>query len=183
MAKCLFNTLEEQSVFDFSGRIDVMESGARKVLGQVFLRDGRLIRACWGDKVEGMKALMSIYVQEIEKGNLYYLEIPEVVDEIAQNIHFPLSVVKKKVSDFYQRYEKSAKLRPPSGIKLLLKGEFLQKNEAVDSNEFRLLCTISEYCLVQEIYQNCSLLDFEITEALVSLRKKGAFSVLRPKSA
>jgi hypothetical protein len=41
------------------------------------------------------------------------------------------------------------------------------------------MCTISDYSDVSEIYKNSKLLDFEITNALVNLRKKDALKVVK----
>jgi undecaprenyl pyrophosphate synthase len=103
---------------------------------------------------------------------------PEVVDEKERQIHYPYAVLKNKLQEVLKLYKESIKLRPPENVKILSEASFLTSNEAVSPEEFEVLMTLTEWTNPNDIYRQCPLLDHEITQALVSLRKKGALKII-----
>ncbi len=179
MEELILNILEEQLAFEFNGKINILDANSKQFLGSVYLKDGAVWNVTYGNN-EGQKALFRLYVDESSKKPISYIVEPELLDKINQNIHYPFSVLKKKLSEKYEEYKLSEKQRPPNSLKLLIKEGFIADGPSVTSEEFETLCVISDYNLVKDIYTHCPLLDHEITMALISLRKKGALKVATP---
>ena len=106
---------------------------------------------------------------------------PEIVKS-EQIIKYPFSVLKRKTAEIVTNYKEQRAQRPPMNLKLLVEPAFLTSGEEVDENEYDLLCTLSDYNLVEDLYKHSPMLDYEITMALVSLRKKNALRVIKKRS-
>lgn len=174
----LIDVLDEQVAFEFSGRVNILDSSTGQLLGSVIVANGKVWHATYSD-ISGMKALVSLYIEDQTAGKLRYIVEPEIVEGTLQSIHYPFSVLKKKLNEILDNYQESLSHRPPENIKLELKADFIAEGEVLDQNEFRLMSVIADYNLVSDIYKKCEMMDYEITSSLVSLRKKGALKVLK----
>lgn len=149
-------------------------------MGVIFIKDGDIVESEFTE-VSGQKAFYRLVIQEFNPtANLKYIVEPELVNKI-RKIHYPYSVLKRKSSEVVTEYKKSIKLKPPGNLKVLIDESIVTNGTNVSETEFRLLNTISDYSKVSDIYKNSELLDFEITNSLVSLRKKRALKVIGKK--
>lgn len=176
----LLGLIEEQMAVQFDGKINVLQTNNRQLLGSVYIRDGSLIRVDYKTQ-GGLKALFNIYVDTLTDGLISLVVEPEIVDHIDKNIHQPFKVVTNKLSQFMTEYEGCKKQKPPADLKLMIQPGFLEKGERISESEFTVLSTMSDFNKVDEIYKNCSLLEYEVTKALISLRQKGALKVIQVK--
>lgn len=180
MDERLIPILEEQYSVGFTGRINVLESQTKQLLGEIIISDGQ-VAFCRYKGVEALKAFFKICIDEYEGESLTFIVEPELFDVTKRHIHYPFGVLKRKISEVIEKYSQSKANRPPDHIKILIKPGFMSEGEQVTGEEFDLLCTLSDYNLVSDVYKNCQLIDFEITNALVSLRKKNALTVVAKK--
>lgn len=178
MDKSLLYTLDEQVQVGFTGRVNVLDINSKQLYGNISLFEGEIIH-CTFKAMAGLKGFYSIIVAEYENKKFDYIVEPEVIDESQRNIFYPFNHLKGKVSDVVSNYEQSKSLRPPANLKLVVNSNFVADGDEVTAQEYELLNTISDYSKVDEIYKNSSLLDYEITNALVSLRKKQAIKVIK----
>jgi hypothetical protein len=95
-----------------------------------------------------------------------------------RKIHHPFSVIKSRLGQILNYHFESQKFRPPENVHILINAEKLDEKLSLDSEEFDLLETLTEWSSPPEIYKNCRLLEHEITMALVRLRKKGVLRIL-----
>lgn len=177
----LVNILDEQISVGFTGKVNILNKVNKQHLGVITLYEGEVYHASFQGS-EQLKAFYNIFIKEIDSDELSYVVEPEVVNPYARTIHYPYKILKQKVSEVISAYKLSRDKRPPDNIKLMIKPEFIKDGDKVTPEEFRLLTTISDYNLVKDIYKNCDLLDYEITNALVSLRKKDGLVVIKPKA-
>ncbi len=175
----IIDVLEDQIIFEFTGRVNVLKKGNNQYLGRLLLKDGKII-SCEYDKVGGLKSFYNLIVDE-EKLDIHFIIEPEVVNSsdrnLDENISFP--ELKEKLNLYLAEYKKSLKLKPPPDLKLSINPNFLKKGEEISAKEFDILCVISDYSRAEDIYRSANLADFEITNALVTLRKKNALLVLK----
>ena len=82
-------------------------------------------------------------------------------------------------NDYFEQFDELSKLRPNDNLKLVVDNHNFSFSSTLNKSEFDVLCSIVEYSVVKDIYENCDLLDFDITTALISLRKKGVLKVLQ----
>lgn len=177
----LFEVLDEQVVVAFTGRINVLDQSSREFLGAVYLKNGEVIETKYAG-ASGEKSFYRLVTHDFNPTyNYRYIVEPELVSEI-RKIHYPYSVLKRRASKIVEELQKSISLRPPNNLKLIINSEILTNDTKITETEFRLLSTISDYSEVEKIYENSSLLDFEITNSLVSLRKKRALKVIGRKA-
>lgn len=178
----VYRVLDEQTAVAFTGRVNILERTTRQTLGVIVLREGQIYRATYrGGK--GLKAFYNIVLEGFQLVPQDFIIEPEIIAESERQIHFPYTVLKSRTEEVLERFQLVAGLRPPEHLKLVTREEFLESDSEVTENEFLVLCTLSEWSLVRDLYANCQRLDFEITEALVSLRKKNALSVIVPRSS
>lgn len=173
----LLSMLDEQTVVSFTGRVNVLDRTTHQLLGVVVLREGQVYR-CQYRGAQGTKAFFNIVIEGAQLLPQEFIVEPEIIDERDRQIHYPYSVLKAKTADVLKRYQAVAHLRPPPRLKLLPRATFLDSDDEVTSAEFQVLCTLTEWSQVDDLYRQCSLLDYEITESLVSLRRKEALQVV-----
>lgn len=174
----LFPILDEQVSVGFTGKVNVLDPSNNRHLGVIELFEGEVFEAKYGG-VSGLKAFYNVCVAAFEEGSSFkYVVEPELV-QTTNKIHYPYNVLKRKVAQIVEIYKENKALRPPDELKLLVNPRFVEAGEPVSATEFDLLSSIADYNSVKEIYKNCELLDYQITNALVSLRKKKAITVVK----
>lgn len=173
----IVSVIEEQIAVQFTGKINILSSSNQQFLGHVLFLNGEVLQVTF-QKQKGLKAFYQLIIQEFTDKNFDYVVEPEVVDEKERQIHYPYSVMKNKLGNVLKLYRESLKLRPPGHVKILVEGSFIQGESEVTSDEFEVLGVLTEWNNVDDIYQHCSLMDHEITGALVSLRKKNALKII-----
>ncbi|MFY7992554.1 MAG: hypothetical protein ACOVP4_04600 [Bacteriovoracaceae bacterium] len=173
----VFQVLDEQTLVGFTGKVNVLSKLNRQYHGHLLLKNGDVIQAFF-KTVTGLKAFYNIVVADYELEPIIFVVEPETVEEKQRGIHYPYSVLKNRTQEIIDKYLATVKLRPPQNLKLLIKADFLNQKGDVTPEEFEVLSTLSDWNLVKDVYQNCNLVDYEITLALVGLRKKGALKVI-----
>ncbi|MEX0799284.1 MAG: hypothetical protein WEB87_05665 [Bacteriovoracaceae bacterium] len=174
----LIPLLDEQTSVGFTGKINALDSNSSRLLGDIEIFEGEIFGAQYED-VQGLKAFYNLCVASFDSERHFkYVVEPEIIQS-SKTIHFPFSVLKRKVAEIVSLYKENKDLKPPEGLKLLINPKFIEEGDAVTGEEYDLLCAISDYNTVKDIYKNCDLLDYQITNALVSLRKKKAITVVK----
>ena len=178
--KGLLKVLKEQFVFGFTGRVNVLLGHNDQYLGAVFQKDGKIIHAEY-EGFKGKKALYKTLFDDIDDDiSLKFLIEPEIISENIQTFEYSFDSLYEKVRERYPLYSKTRKLKPPSDIRLGVSSSFVINGQKVLPEEFDVLCNIVLSPRVADIYLNSLLYDYEITNYLVSLRKKQALKVLGP---
>jgi len=171
--------VEEQCSFGFTGRINILKEEDRRFLGVILLLNGKIVSAQFAKKT-GAKALFSLVVCDLEDLQNFRLVVePEIVDDSDVEFTITAKDLKSKAQKIYQEHNDSKRLRPPMNLRVLIDPGFVAGGEKPDSSEFLILKTMTTYNKISDIYANSDLFDFEITKALVSLRKKGAIKVFK----
>lgn len=178
----VFKILDEQTLVAFTGRINLLERLTRQMLGVIVLREGVVYRAHYRG-AQGLKAFYNIVLEGAQLVPQDFIVEPEIIEEKDRQIHYPYSVLKQKTLEVLKRFNAVAGLRPPDHVKLVAKPSFLEAEGDVSEAEFQVLCALAEWSSVRDLYLKCTLLDYEITEALVSLRNQNALSVIAPRTA
>lgn len=175
----VLETIEEQTSFGFTGRINILKQTDGQFLGVVLLKDGVIVGAQFSKKT-GMKALISLLIADLESLILYKLVVePEIVQDSDLEFNLNVSDVKQMAQKSYEEHLASKKLRPGNDLRVMINSLYIDQGEKPTSTEFVLLKTMTEYSKIEDIYKNTDLFDFEITNSLVSLRKKGAIKVVK----
>jgi hypothetical protein len=173
--------LEEQVAANFTGKINILATFNHQYLGHILFKNGELLQVFFQGQ-QGLKAFYQIIIREFSLPSFDYVVEPEIVEEKERQIHYPFAVLKNKMADILKMHRESLKLRPPENVRILLDADFLDDTLPVSSEEFEVMKTLTEWNTPLDVYQHCSLLDYEVTQALVSLRKKGALKILASKS-
>ena len=176
MSQHFFEFIEEELALEFNGKISIRSKKDKTLLGSIIINNGVMWNAAYGGKAS-MNAIFHIYIDDMNS-LIEYKTNPEIIEDSEQNIHYPFGVIKKKIAEKFELYQKSLKNRPPDGVRLMINSDFIATGDKVSSEEFVTLSIVSDYNLVRDIYKNCQLFESDITMALVSLRKKGALKVL-----
>jgi hypothetical protein len=180
MKQFLIPILDEQTSVGFTGKVNILEEGTSKHLGSVFVFEGEIYDVDYNE-ISGLKAFYNLCIDEFDHVmELKYIVEPELVNR-EQIIKYPFSVLKRKAAEIVTNFKEYKAQRPPKNLKLMVEPSFLNEGENIDEVEYSLLCTMSDFNLVEDLYKHSPLLDYEITMALVSLRKKNALRVIKKR--
>lgn len=173
----LFHLLDEQASVGFTGRVNILHSDTKGIFGSISMLEGDVVAASFKG-LNGLKAYYSLIADVANSQMLQFIVEPEIFSG-AREISYPYNVLKLKAGEVMALTLKNQKLRPQDSIKLLIDPNFITSGDMVSGDEYSLLTTISDYNLVKDIYKNSELLDYQITNALVSLRQKKALKVIK----
>jgi hypothetical protein len=173
----LLAIINEQAAFGFSGRINMLQKKNDQLMGVVFQNEGKVVGAIAGAQ-RGTKALYYLIFQNVDSFDNFKLIIePEIIDPASFMFELSFRDIKLVAEKQFPEFLHAKKFRPPGHLKLLINPEIIFDNQAITPEEFSVLATLSEYSQVDSVYQKSNLLEFEVTNALVSLRKKKAIKV------
>tara|TARA_Y100000590_G_scaffold469529_1_gene657852 strand:- start:289498 stop:290031 length:534 start_codon:yes stop_codon:yes gene_type:complete len=174
----LIKTLREQSAIGFDGKIIVQDKAMSQHLGSILLCAGTLV-GCSFNGERGKKSLLNILMQEFSSNpSLDYVVEPEVIGLELIQFEIELNDLEEEFRNILEQTEKNKKLKPPGNKRVIVNSDFICRGANIEPKEFDVLCLISDFGKIQDIYENSFLYEFEVTNALVSLRKKGALKVL-----
>lgn len=179
MSEVLLKTLEAQVFLGFTGKINFMTRDQNQLLGCALFVDGELVNVKYKGSV-GAKAFYNSCIEFMELKFKTLIE-PEIITSQERLIKEPLSVLKSKLVTISDQYKLARSNKPPGYLTLSINPSFLNGDILINSAEFNLLCTLIDYNKVSDIYIKNELLDFEITDALISLRQKKAIKVMAQK--
>lgn len=176
----LIPVLDEQVAVGFTGKVNVLRAEDRGLEGSISLSEGEVVNANFKG-ASGMKGFFNACVEAFDDEFAHdYIVEPERISPPFK-IHYPYSVLRRKVAEVIALYKENKHLRPPGELKLLVSASFIEAGGPVNGEEFELLRTISDYSRVKDIYKNSQLPDYQITNGLVSLRKKKAITTVKSK--
>jgi hypothetical protein len=174
----LIKILSENFSFSFSGRVNILSKVNKQYLGAIIQSEGKIVNAKYLN-LSGKKALASV-LMELKSSKVFsFVSEPEVVSPGDHVFDMSEGQFLKFKNDYFEQYDELNKLRPDNSLRLAVDGIKFNFNTGLSKVEFDVLCGIIDYSTVKEIYQFSDLLDFDITTALISLRKKGILRVLR----
>ncbi len=175
----LLEILKEQSAFGFTGKINLLLAANGQFQGVIYQHDGVVVGAHCG-QLKDKKALYKMIFDDVDSAVAFKFVVePEVVGSDLQSFKLSFEEVKKEAQDIYHRYQDSKKLRPPMHLKLVINPEIIVSLDPISPEEFDVLAVLAEWCTVSDVYKYSRLMDFDVTNALVSLRKKKAIKVFQ----
>lgn len=178
----LLKLIEEQSLISFTGKINVLKKENNQHLGAVYFKEGDLVDAHYLGRA-GKKGLYSLAFDEVEAKEFHkFIVEPEIIKDSQIKFTYPFEEFYEKMRERYESYQRIKRLRPPNYLRLSIDPKFIQPEcqVKVSGFEFDVLTAMVDSKKVSDIYLNCPLYDYEITGALISLRKKKAIRVLGP---
>lgn len=173
----LIKILSENFSFLFSGRVNILSKVNKQYLGAIIQSDGKIVNAKYLN-LAGRKALASILMELKTSKAFSFVSEPEVVNSTDHVFEMTEGQFLRFKNDYFEQFDELNKLRPRNNLKLDINSEKFNFSMSITKSEFDVLCGIIDYNIVQEIYKHSDLLDFDITTALISLRKKGLLRVL-----
>lgn len=175
----LIEVLKEQESFGFTGKVNLLSHDNGQFLGVIYQQEGVIVGASFCD-LKDHKALVKMIFDDLENNQHFKFVVePEILGMDKCRISLTLGSLIKDIQIRYQEYQHVKKLRPASNLRLIVDPQIIVSNDDLTAHEFDILSTITEYSKVSDIYKYSKLLDYEITTALVSLRKKKALKVFK----
>lgn len=175
----IVQSIQENAEFHFTGRINILDGLNSSFIGVISLDRGKFIQASFKNNILGVNGLAHLLYEELYNplGVKIVVE-PEIVERETQEYNLTYDELLEALTISFRGLKKVAQLRPDDQMRLLVCGDYIRSNNSVSQKEFELLCTISEYSRVKDIYKCSKLFEFEVTETLISLRRKGALKVI-----
>ena len=173
----LIHKIEEQFSISFTGRINVLGEENSQFIGVVLISEGDIVKCRYRER-RGEQALLHLIVADVtSKEDFRFIVEPEMISKEECSRVLDFASIKKKASDIVQKFATTKNLSPPTHLKLLVNPHFVSEGQDISTTEFRVMCTMTEYPQVGDIYNALDLHEYEVVEALVSLRKKKAIRV------
>jgi hypothetical protein len=176
----IFEILEEQSIIGFSGKLNVLDINTKEQFGYIVFMEGSIVNAKKSNLMP-YKALMNLLLESYNNSHLDFIVEPELVTNETVSFSLSFEEFKSNGIEYINQYEHSKENRPSDSLQLLIKPSFLSQDVEMTKSEYNLLCTLSDFSIVKDVYENNEMLDYEITNALISLRKKDALKVVDKK--
>lgn len=175
----LIEVLKEQASFGFTGKVNVLSKENGQFLGVIYQQEGMIVGA-HVKELKGKKALLKMIFDDVESNeNFKFIVEPELLSPENITLKISFEEIRKEAQGHFQEYLSAKKLRPAPHLKLVIDPEIIVSVDDITPQEFDVLSVITEWCNVSDIYKYSKLMDFEITHALVSLRKKRAIKVFQ----
>lgn len=172
----ILDILEEQNSFAFSGKVTGTEKLSESETFSLWFKEGQLIEVRT-QKRSGLKALYEVFFQEF-LGVRFNYKLQEEDATIAQSIYFPLAQIKIFLNAIVDDLEDHDEFRPDKQLELIIKSGFVKSGPEITELEYNVLELVAKYASVADIYEKTDLLGFEVSKALVSLKRKDAFKVI-----
>lgn len=175
----LMEVLKEQAAFGFTGKVNLLLNTNGQFQGVVYQQEGVIIGANYG-QLKGRKALYKMIFEDVESAQHFkFIVEPELLSPDHFSMKMNYDEVKSEAQTIYQKYVTSKKLKPAAGLRLVVDPEIIVNQTDISPEEFDILSVLAEWCMVSDIYKYSKLMEFEVTNALVSLRKKRAIKVFQ----
>ena len=175
----LLEILNEQSAFGFTGRINVLVKSNGQLFGVIYQNEGTIVDA-ESQSLNGLRALYKMIFTDVESQDfLKFIVEPEILKSENLQLNISLDELKSDASKKFQEYIAAKKLRPPANLKLVIDPEIIVNTNQVSPEEYDILSLLTEWSKVSDIYKYSNLLEYEITNALVALRRKKAIRVFQ----
>lgn len=175
----LLEVLKEQSSFGFTGKVNLLLASNGQLYGVIYLHEGFMVGATCGQMI-GRKALYKMIFEDVDsQSNFKFIVEPELVPASNFTMKFSYEEVKSEAQKIYQKYVAARKLKPAMNLRLVVDPEIIVNSEQITPEEFDILSVLAEWCVVADVYKYSKLMEFEVTNALVGLRKKRAIKVFQ----
>jgi hypothetical protein len=159
----------------FVGKLHIQLKSNRQFLGECWVDTGRITWARYANK-EGVSALSSIYIDSRVKDNITFMEEREYIPKDQRNIFMDSGKIFERIFFHYRLYKKNIDLKPKND---LIFQTIYADDAQLSLAEKYMLSIMDQYQVVEEIYRNSDLLEWETTEALIGLRKKGHLKIIQ----
>lgn len=174
----LLEILKEQAAFGFTGRVNVLLKSTGQIVGVVFQKDGYIVGAQMKE-LSGINSLHRMIYTDVEQNDFKIVVEPEFVDQEFETMKITYEELRDGVQQGFREYQESKKLKPPMHLKLVINPEIVVDKTILSSDEYDVLLLVTEWNKVSDIYSKSILMEYQITNALVSLRKKKALKVFQ----
>lgn len=175
----LMEVLKEQAAFGFTGKVNLLLNSNGQFQGVVYQHEGVIVGANFGQQ-KGRKALYKMIFDDVETAEHFkFIVEPELVSSDHFSMKMNIEEVRIEAQAIYQKYVLSKKLKPSPGLRLVANPEIIVNHENITPEEFDILSVLAEWCTVADVYKYSKLMEFEVTNALVGLRKKRAIKVFQ----
>lgn len=175
----LIEVLKEQASFGFTGKINLLSKETDQFLGVIYQQEGIIVGAAMNE-LRGKKALLKMVFDDVDDNQHFkFIVEPEILEESVFSMKLKFEEIRKLAQTHYQEYQQSKKLRPAPNLNLVIDPEIIVSKDELTAEEFDVLATLTEWSKVSDIYKYSKLMDYELTMALVSLRKKKAIKVFQ----
>ena len=171
--------ISEHSHLSFTGRINLLDAITNQFLGAVFLNEGKIVDAEYSSK-SGKQGLLAVFYQYFNATkNLKLVPEPELIEDGNLNFNLSMDQFKALMKKFFEDFKILKKYEPSRELRLDINPEFIQKGDELSADEFKILEFICGGIKIDDIYNELDDFEFEISQALISLRKKGALKVVK----
>jgi hypothetical protein len=175
----LMEVLKDQAAFGFTGKVNLLAATNGQFQGVVYQHEGMIVGAQYKE-LKGKKALYKMIFEDVEaSAHFKFVVEPELIAPESFLMSISFDEIKQEAQAIYQKYVQAKKLKPSPLLRLVVDPEIIVNMEEITSDEFDILSILTEWCTVADIYKYSKLMEFEVTNALVELRKKRAIKVFQ----
>ena len=168
-------TIEEHSLLNFTGRINILQGNSRKFCGAVYLLSGDVVYSQYLGQVS-KHSIYKIIVDDIKNGDLSFVPEPEVIDASMVVISVTIDEIKAGARAYIENIQKLSKHAIPGDLSLRVDTSVFESDN-LTYDELHTLTLVSEFNKVLDITKNSDMEKSRILTSLISLREKKALRV------
>jgi hypothetical protein len=174
----IMTTLKEHAAFSYSGRFNILASSSKQYEGALFMKEGLIVKATFGDK-RGWSALKGFLLDSLIGEKEYSLVAePENIDYDFDSFTINISNLEKSLRELFYLYKEYKDKLPKLSLRLLASANCLKSEHKLSYVEFQILAVLIDYGQISELVKNCALVEIEILINLCRLREKGLVKVI-----
>ncbi|MBL6989531.1 MAG: hypothetical protein ISR65_07120 [Bacteriovoracaceae bacterium] len=178
--KKLSSIVFEQFFYKLTGKINIFADKLQFV-GAIYLKSGLLVHVIYRG-LKGKAALKSLMRSMVQKNcsKISYIVEPEIFPRGICSMEINVNDYRNLLEEAVSESKIVSKLRPPGHLNIVLNKQCGQKNLKLSEIEKKVLGRTKIKTQVSKIYSELGAdHEFDVTCALISLKKNGAISVCR----
>ncbi|MBF0297525.1 MAG: hypothetical protein HQK51_02330 [Oligoflexia bacterium] len=180
----ILEIIEEQVYLEFTGVINILLKKNRVFVGVILFQNGQIIHAKLQNLI-GKNALFEIIRNENINNDLLFFIEPEIVDDSVRTIDITFEELKDNIDTNISLIPSSSSIPLQeinklkiSDEKMNIRKDFVWDGEKILANEFDILCILSDYSELTEVYKYSPYSEEETTKILDSLKQKNALEIV-----
>ncbi len=169
----LYNFIKEQMLLEFTGVVQVLKGPMNTLVGYIYLRDGVIVGTKYNSG-ESYRDLSKFLYDSTDKEWSFNIELSNYL-----NSDNDINIDKESFEELWSSINnKNYQQIPPGNVRIAVNTEFLKNSNSLTIKEFDVLSSIVDNSKIKYVYKDCNLPEKEVTEELISLRKRRAIKVI-----
>lgn len=171
-----FVILEEQSLFKFTGILRILDRSSGDLHGQVLIEDGQVLQAYFQNS-KNYKAVLKLCCNLQEGLEFDYDLVSKELNYFGELIGLSNNELRKRFQNYWEKGDLFREKRINDNSQLKISDQLMKEEYAINHHEFLILCEMLRCKSIEDVYRKSSLLEYEVTKAILDLKSKNLIQI------